>query len=35
MKVAIVTGASRNMGQAVVKKFIDEGILRYRDNNTQ
>ena len=25
MKVAIVTGASGNMGQAVVKKFIDEG----------
>lgn len=26
-KVAIVTGASGNMGQAVVKKFIDEGYL--------
>ena len=25
MKTAIVTGASGNMGQAVVKKFIDEG----------
>jgi NAD(P)-dependent dehydrogenase (short-subunit alcohol dehydrogenase family) len=25
MKVAIVTGASGNMGQAVVKKFLDEG----------
>ena len=25
MKVAIVTGTSGNMGQAVVKKFIDEG----------
>jgi NAD(P)-dependent dehydrogenase (short-subunit alcohol dehydrogenase family) len=25
MKVAIVTGSSGNMGQAVVKKFIDEG----------
>lgn len=25
MKAAIVTGASGNMGQAVVKKFIDEG----------
>ena len=25
MKVAIVTGASGNMGQAVVKKFIAEG----------
>jgi len=25
MKVAIVTGATGNMGQAVVKKFIDEG----------
>lgn len=25
MKVAIVTGASGNMGQAVVKKFIEEG----------
>ena len=25
MKVAIVTGASGNMGQAVVKKFINEG----------
>ncbi len=25
MKIAIVTGASGNMGQAVVKKFIDEG----------
>src|SRR5215217_2158608 len=25
MNVAIVTGASGNMGQAVVKKFIDEG----------
>ena len=25
MKVAIVTGASGNMGQAVVKKFTDEG----------
>ncbi len=25
MRVAIVTGASGNMGQAVVKKFIDEG----------
>ncbi|MEO6452842.1 MAG: SDR family NAD(P)-dependent oxidoreductase [Ginsengibacter sp.] len=25
MKVVIVTGASGNMGQAVVKKFIDEG----------
>lgn len=25
MKVAIVTGASGNMGQAAVKKFIDEG----------
>ncbi len=25
MKVAIVTGASGNMGQAVVRKFIDEG----------
>lgn len=24
-KIAIVTGASGNMGQAVVKKFIDEG----------
>lgn len=26
-KIAIVTGASGNMGQAVVKKFIDEGYL--------
>ena len=26
-KVAIVTGASGNMGQAVVKKFIDEGYI--------
>ena len=25
MKTAIVTGASGNMGQAVIKKFIDEG----------
>ena len=25
MKIAIVTGASGNLGQAVVKKFIDEG----------
>lgn len=25
MKTAIITGASGNMGQAVVKKFIDEG----------
>lgn len=25
MKVAIVTGASGNMGQAVIKRFIDEG----------
>jgi NAD(P)-dependent dehydrogenase (short-subunit alcohol dehydrogenase family) len=25
MKIAIVTGASGNMGQAVVKKFIEEG----------
>ena len=25
MKIAIVTGASGNMGQAVIKKFIDEG----------
>ena len=25
MKIAIVTGASDNMGQAVIKKFIDEG----------
>jgi len=25
MKTAIVTGASGNMGQAIVKKFIDEG----------
>ena len=25
MKTAIVTGASGNLGQAVVKKFIDEG----------
>jgi len=25
MKTAVVTGASGNMGQAVVKKFIDEG----------
>lgn len=25
MKIAIVTGASGNMGQAVVKKFIDKG----------
>lgn len=25
MKVAIVTGASGNLGQAVIKKFIDEG----------
>jgi NADP-dependent 3-hydroxy acid dehydrogenase YdfG len=25
MKIAIVTGASGNMGQAVVQKFIDEG----------
>ncbi len=25
MKAAIVTGASGNMGQAVVRKFIDEG----------
>ncbi len=26
-KIAIVTGASGNMGQAVVKKFIDEGYI--------
>lgn len=26
-KIAIVTGASGNMGQAVVKKFIDEGYM--------
>ena len=25
VKTAIVTGSSGNMGQAVVKKFIDEG----------
>src|SRR5258708_39953964 len=25
MKISLVTGASGNMGQAVVKKFIDEG----------
>ena len=25
MKTAIITGASGNMGQAVIKKFIDEG----------
>ncbi len=25
MKIAIITGASGNLGQAVVKKFIDEG----------
>src|SRR5687768_10336043 len=25
MKTAIITGASGNMGQAVVKKFIEEG----------
>jgi NAD(P)-dependent dehydrogenase (short-subunit alcohol dehydrogenase family) len=25
MRTAIVTGASGNMGQAVIKKFIDEG----------
>jgi len=27
MKIAIVTGASGNLGQAVVKKFIDEDYL--------
>ena len=32
MKTAIVTGSSGNMGQAVVKKFIDEG---YRVIGTQ
>jgi NAD(P)-dependent dehydrogenase (short-subunit alcohol dehydrogenase family) len=25
MKTALVTGASGNMGQAVIKKFIEEG----------
>ena len=29
MKTAIVTGATGNMGQAVVKKFIEEGYFYY------
>ena len=27
MKTAIVTGASGNLGQAVVKKFLEEGYI--------
>ena len=29
MKTAIVTGASGNLGQAVIKKFIDENPIRW------